>query len=93
MTKFNHNRDIEDFKIELDIIISAGYTPIAVSQMYMENVFVFKTEEEANNAYNILEIIEKKLCGWWYGSEQFLKELNEYEESFNNEIKVLVHWL
>jgi len=89
--KYNHDRDISDFKYDLDIIRKSGFNPIAVSQMYLENTFVFETEKEANNAYKILEIKEQTIDGWWYGKKDFLKEVEKYEKQSTS--KVLIHWI
>jgi hypothetical protein len=47
----NHHRKLEDFSYELEIIRKNGFKPIAVTQMYLEDTFVFKTKKEANNAF------------------------------------------
>lgn len=92
----NHNKKLEHFQEDLDILISNGYKPIAVSQVYMEDTFVFETEEEAKRAYHQFERSESGkfmdlCCGWWYGKERFLKTVKQYEEEYNEEI--LIYWL
>ena len=93
---YNHNRPVEDFEEQLNIIRSAGFNPIAVSQMYFEDTFVFETDEEAHKAYETLERdANKKLIGrvvgWWYSRDRFAETILEYEEKMKN--KVLTHWL
>ncbi len=90
--EYNHDNDLEDFQEQLEIIRNAGFKPIAVSQMYLEDTFVFETPEEATEAYNQLEDCENgKLAGWWYGKEEFEKSVKEHESNLG--VKVLVHWL
>ena len=96
--KYNHNRPLSDFQNDIDKLKENGYTPIAVSQMYLEDTFVFETKEEAKKAYHQFESDENEkwigeIVGWWYGREEFEKEVNEYETENNGYSKVLVHWL
>lgn len=90
--EYNHDKSIKNFEKEIEIIKNAGFNPIAVSQLYLEDVFVFKTSEEATKAYDLLEDIDDyKIIGWWYGEYNFLKEVMEYENWDGS--KVLIHWL
>jgi len=94
--KYNHDRPLSDFEQQLLIIRDAGFKPIAVSQIYFEDTFVFKTKEEAENAYRMLERDTNKkwigkVVGWWHGEEDFKSEVEKYER--NDGSKVLVHWL
>jgi hypothetical protein len=66
----------------------------------LEHTFVFETEEEAYKAYIKLENRgENKrsfVVGWWYGKEDFLKEVKEREELFSEkhkDYKVKIKWL
>lgn len=89
---YNHNRPLADFQNELDIILGEGFFPIAVSQMYLEDAFVFDTQSEAWAAYEKIELKGKGVVGWWYGKDYFLQTLKEYEEQYPD-TKVLVYWL
>jgi hypothetical protein len=90
---FNHDRPLSDFEKQLDIIKQHGFNPIAVTQLYFEDTFVFKTRKEANLAYKTLEKPKpSKVVGWWYGIHDFVKEIKEYE-SEDGASKVLIHWL
>jgi len=89
--KNNHNRKLNDFSNELNIIKSAGFNPIGVSQMYLEDVFIFNTQEESKKAYELLEIKNKSVIGWWYGKYDFEKEKEKYEKEYNGFI-VNVIW-
>jgi hypothetical protein len=90
--KYNHNQKVLDFQDDINIILKAGFKPIAVSQLYLEDTFVFETSAEAKSAYNLLENSSSpKLFGWWYGKKDFLKTVEEYENEYK--IKVLIHWL
>ena len=94
---YNHSRPLTDFLNEINIIKNHGFNPIAVTQMYYEDLFVFKTDEEATKAYHQLEQDENnkwigKVSGYWYGKEEFEKEVKNYEQ--NEEYsKVLIYWL
>lgn len=92
----NHNKDFEFLQDDIYLIVSNGYKPIAVTQIYMEDTFVFETEEEAKRAYHQFEKSESgqrigEIIGWWYGKEQFLETVKEYEEEYKE--KVLIYWL
>jgi len=91
----NHNRPIEDFITEINLIKEKGYNPIAVTQIFFEDAYVFETHEEAMKAYKEFELDRKTqddiIVGFWYGKEEFLKEVNDYEKKL--ETKVLIHWL
>ena len=86
---FNHDRPLISFEDNLEIIRSAGFKPIAVTQMMFEDTFVFETDKESTEAYNLLEI-GGEVCGWWYGREDFLQEVSDYEKGGS---KVLIYWL
>ena len=91
MDEYNHNRPLSDFKDYIEVIKAAGFNPIAVTQYYLEDTFIFNTDEEANNAYALLEKEKGLKAGWWYPIEEFEKLVEEYERE--NECKVLIHWL
>lgn len=96
--KFNHDRTLSDFQSNIDKLKENGFNPIAVSQMYFEDTFVFETEEEAKKAFQQFEIDENEkwigdISGWWYGKEDFLKTVKEYETENDGYSKVLIHWL
>ena len=90
---YNHNRPLSDFQESIDILKAAGYKPIAVSQIYFEDTFIFETDEEAEKAYNKFEHTDCDIIGWWYGKDTFLQQVKKYEEEAHNDVKVLVHWL
>jgi len=96
--KFNHDRTLSDFQSNIDKLKENGFNPIAVSQMYFEDTFVFETEEEAKKAFQQFEIDENEkwigdISGWWYGKEDFIKTVKEYETENDGYSKVLIHWL
>lgn len=91
--KDNHDRPLSDFKKSIDILKSNGFKPIAVTQMFFEDVFVFQTKKEASRAYKQFEKKEKNVVGWWYGKEDFLKAVKKYEEENNGYSKVKIFWL
>jgi hypothetical protein len=94
--KYNHDRPVEDFQYELEILRRSGFKPIAVSQMVFEDTFLFETEAEAHRAYKQLELEEGSLVGWFYGREDFKQAVEDYEMmSIDDEEKthVLIHWL
>ncbi len=92
--RYNHDKTISDFQKEIDKLRANGYNPIAVSQMYLEDVFVFETDEEATNAYRQFERDEEwigNIDGWWFSKEEFTQEVNKYETDNNGYSKVLIH--
>lgn len=96
--KFNHDRMLSEFQSNIDKLKENGFNPIAVSQMYFEDTFVFETEEEAKKAFQQFEIDENEkwigdISGWWYGKEDFIKTVKEYETENDGYSKVLIHWL
>lgn len=94
MAKYNHDREVEDFQEDLEVIREEGFNPIAVTQMYFEETFVFETPEEANRAFQKLEANgNSRVIGWWYGKEDFLHEVDIYEKENEGYSKVRIHWL
>ena len=92
--KYNHDREVQDFQEQIDIIRNAGFKPIAVSQMYLEDTFVFEKSDEANKAYKLLEDCKNsEVVGWWYGKEDFEKAVKEYETENDGYSNVRVDWL
>jgi hypothetical protein len=98
MMEFNHTRPLSDFQDDIDKLKASGYNPIAVSQMFFEDTFVFETNEEATKAYRQFERDGKEvwvgeIVGWWYGKEDFEKTVKEYETKNDEYSKVLIYWL
>ncbi len=91
--KYNHNRPLSDFQDDIKKIESEGFKVIAVSQMMMEDTFVFETQDEADKAFKLFEQDNTTIVGWWYGKEDFIKAVEEYEKNNNGYSKVLIHWL
>lgn len=89
--KYNHNRPSSDFLADIDMLKSYGYNPIAVTQMMLEDTFVFETDEEAESAYQRFEAYVNRISGWWYGKNEFLEAVKEYQKE--NDVQVLVYWL
>jgi hypothetical protein len=93
---YNHDRPYNDFAEKVIVIRKKGFKPIAVSQMLLEDTFVFETAKEALEAYNTFECDDKgkwigKIQGWWYGKKDFEKSVEKYEN--DNNLKVRIHWL
>ena len=91
--KYNHDRPLSSFKEDIKTIESEGFKVIAVTQMYFEDTFVFKTPEEVNKAYEIFEKNNPKICAWWYGKDDFIKAVKEYETESKGYSKVKTYWL
>ena len=87
---FNHDKELSDSQAAIDIIRHHGFEPIAVTQMYFEEVFVFKIDSEAQMAYELLEVQLEEVTGWWYEKEEFMSEVEQYEK---NGSMVKVFWL
>lgn len=77
-----------DKSYSLKLLNDAGYFPIGISVMMCEEVFIFKTEKEAQKAWKSRVL---GYDGWWYGKRNFLRAKEEYEKDFEREIKV--YWL
>lgn len=87
--KNNHKRPLSSFLPMVEKIREAGYNPIMVSQMALEDTFVFETAQEAEEAYRELELEtegEDSVVGWYYGKANFLKEVNEYQKRFGTKV-------
>lgn len=90
--EYNHKLLLEDFDKGISIIKNAGFNPIAVTQMYCEETFVFETTDEANRAYHALDATKPaKISAYWYGREAFSEAKKEYEQDAQNNL--LVYWL
>lgn len=86
--------NLENFEESLNIIRENGFEPIGVTTICLEFTFIFKTQKEAIEAYNLLEIEKGEVCGWWYGKENFTiakvnyeKDMSEIYDDF--ELKVI----
>lgn len=89
----NHNRPLSYFSDDLNKLRAAGYNPIAVTQLYCEESFVFETTSEALEALLVFNKSEKECHhGWWYGKEEFVKSVENYEQQYPD-TKVLIYWL
>lgn len=88
----NHRRKFSSFDAQLRIIRNRGFNPIAVSQLYCEDTFVFNTDEEAEAAYQLLEVTDKQIDGWWYGYKSFIAAVHKYECELPTS-KVKIFWL
>ena len=69
---------MEQYLEEIQILRDHGYNPIKVTSIMFETTFAFNTKEEANRAYQELEVEKKLLQAWWYG-EDFDDAVKEYE--------------
>lgn len=90
----NNHLGIEYFQESLDILKINGFKPIAVTQMFFEETFVFETDEEATAAFEKFEKFgtgTREIMGWWYGKDNFLKTVEEYEKDFDTKVKI--YWL
>ena len=99
---YNHDRPLSDFDEPLALIRKEGFNPIAVTQLLFEDVFVYETDEEAKQAYHVLETsypISGKttqigeVVAWWYGRIAFKKTVKDYEAKYDNKQKVRIYWL
>jgi hypothetical protein len=90
---FNTDRNIESFEDSISIIENGGFKPIGVSQIYLEDVFIFETEEEAERAYNTLDKETNMISAFWYSKYNFLDEVIKYEKEYDNKSKVKIIWL
>lgn len=89
--EFNHKRPLSDFQFGIGLLELHGFEPIGVTQIYFEDTFIFNTQKEAEQAYQKLEVELQRVSGFWYGKEDFLKEVESYESEYEG--KVLIYWL
>jgi hypothetical protein len=90
---FNHNRPLSDFQEDIDLLKLNGFNPIGVSQMYMFEVFIFNTEEEAERAYQEMDVKRGEIVAYFWEKKDFLKEVERYENyDKENQVRVLIHW-
>jgi len=89
--EYNHDRKLESFQKQIEIIKDAGFNPIGVSQIYLEDTFIFKTKKEASAAYKLLEKERGEVIGWWYSWKDFLAEVIDYESNRESTM-VRVYW-
>lgn len=76
---------------EIKVIEDAGFSPIGVTVMGLEDTFIFETAEEAQKAYEVLETGGRsRLSGWWYGKGDFEEYAPKYEKEFGDEL--VVYW-
>lgn len=92
------------FEEQLKYITEAGFKPIGVSQMMLEDTFIFQHNDEAHKAY---EEMEQRwwgkpydpntpppdgecVQGWWYGKGAFITAAEDYEEE--NSTEIVVYW-
>lgn len=54
------------------LIKEHGFNPVGTAYLFPEDVFIFETEEEAEQAYLKLEKELKLTTGYWYGRQAFL---------------------
>ena len=73
---------MEQYLEEIQILKDHGYNPIKVTSMMFETAFAFQTKEEADRAYQELEVEKELLQAWWYG-EDFQQAVKEYETEVN----------
>lgn len=72
----------------LKAIQAAGFKPIAITIMLVEETFVFQTEQESIDAFNHFKHHpEFSNEGWWYSNKQFVKAWNKYKREFYGNIE------
>lgn len=76
----------------LKIIKQHGFKPIAITIFMGEEVIVFRTSDEAAEAFKQLTEITGNDC-WWYGLDGFKKEYEWYKTHFEPDDVPLVYWL
>jgi hypothetical protein len=66
-----------------------GHNPIAVTQWYCEETFIFETPNAAEAAY---KAFGEEGFGWWFGKDEFMRLVEEYEFVYPD-TKILIYWL
>jgi hypothetical protein len=59
----------------LKVLKEHGYNPIGICVIMCEETFVFETSEEAQKAYDEMELEKKLIDGFFYGKVDFEKEV------------------
>lgn len=77
-----------DKSYSLKLLNDAGYFPIGITTMMGEETFIFKTETEANEAW---ESHVLGYDGWFYGEYSFKLAQEEYEKDLG--FKLNIYWL
>lgn len=90
---YNHKRPFTSFSESIKKLRENGHNPIAVTQLYCEETFVFETEEEAKSALLVFNDSEHECYyGWWQGKVEFMRVVEEYEFVYPD-TKILIYWL
>ena len=93
--EYNTRRTLESYQYVIDLIKKAGHNLIGVCQMMMEDTFIFETKEEADKAYEELELEPKdkeiKVSGFWYSKDEIDDAISSYEKNYNYTPKI--YWL
>jgi len=88
--------DLSYYDEEVSLLRQHGHNPIGVSTMYGETTFAFNTQEEANAAYNDLEVDKGLIQAWFYDKKGFLetkRELETFYKSNDDNVIVKTFWL
>lgn len=67
-----------DTSPSLLIMSEHGFHPIGITKMMCEETFIFKTDEEATRAYELLEVEKNLLSGWWYSMDNWATAFEEH---------------
>jgi hypothetical protein len=59
----------------LKVLKEHGFNPIGICVVMCEETFVFETSEEAQKAYNELELEKSLIDGFFYGKVEFENEV------------------
>lgn len=87
---WNHKRPLSSFELEINLLKSNGFNPIAVTQMYMEDIYVFETLSEAYGAAD--HKISKEIDGYFWAKESLLENVKSYNTDVFDKT-VLIYWL
>jgi hypothetical protein len=64
-----------------------GFNPIAFCDYAGEDTWIFETQQEADDAYNKMEIKKGCCVGWWYGKQDLLNYLKEDDFFFRPKVR------
>lgn len=79
---YNTYRSFQSYKKQIEYLKKAGFNPIGVCQIELEDAFIFNTQNEASRAHELFEWKPYKGMFWWRG--------NKYTK-FDN-IKIVGYW-
>lgn len=74
------------------LIKESGFNPIGTAYIFPEDIFIFETQKEAEQAYFELEEELKLTVGYWYGKEEFLDLVERQKHKGTFKVETIVYY-